>query len=627
MIVTLSENFRGLFMCGISGYLSVKNMANQLDESILAIKHRGPDSNGVKNLITPSGKHLGFGHVRLSILDLSNNGHQPMISACNDILMIFNGEIYNYIALKAKLDISKLTGSSDSEVLLEYYSKFGIEGFANLRGMFAVAFYHISSGKLIVARDSMGIKPVYYKNDSSGFYFSSEVKGINSFLNEKMQVCKNSLFEFLNCGFVYEPNTGYEGVFKVPAGGYLEITDESFAVYNFFNIDYETKNKKFNKNMVSDGISSQLASDVKMGMFFSGGLDSSVIAAITRLDGVFASYSKDEIQETGSVDDSPYALEIADQLNIKLIEDDFFDNTNSPASIINSMKTVALNSEELMCDFTFFASLKLSKIAKNHGYKVMLSGMGGDEAFVGYPRYLLLTQKKYKYIYQLLKVPLVFSIVKKISFLKKKADRFVSFYKEKKFVLAYSRLLGYLDKNEIQSLWIGSDFSHRQNAFVSRMNKLLVGFEGDSDLIKALILDYSGFLSHNLSVADKSSMMESLELRVPLLDQDSYCSYISSLRAGTEKVVFGKQALKNILLNYLPKRLVERKKSGFNPPLDTKINALGLALIKSELKKSKLSSYIQINTVLNIVDEHFLNKRNNTYKIWQFLYLAYWLEG
>lgn len=616
-------------MCGISGFFSKSNLNPELERSLDLISHRGPDSRGSMTWQPENGCTISLGHVRLSILDASPSGDQPMLSSDGKVAMVFNGEIYNHHLLRERLCGHNFKSHSDSEVLLEYYARFGVDGFKDLRGMFAAAFIHIDSGKLIIVRDQLGIKPVYYNVDSGGIYFSSEIKGISPFVDSAFTVSRDDLFEFLNCGFVYEPNTGLSGVYKVPAGCFLEFNGSSdHSINRYFSLDDGVRSLVFEESEIQRAIERQLEADVKLGVFFSGGLDSSVIAASAKRDNIFVAYNDVEIAESGNANDEPYAQDISKALGLKL-ETVRIDSEKEDAEfILKTMRNVAEGTEELISDYTFAASESLARAARAGGYKVMLSGMGGDELFIGYPRYrLLFGSLVFKFAFWILNVPFVHKLALHVPTVAKKVDRFVAFYAERRFAIAYARLIGYLSEPELRGLWHGGDYDLMLDRFNRRCDDLLANFADDVPLIKAMVLDYHGFLSHNLMVADKSSMRASLEVRVPLLDQDLFCSFFGALRSERGLRRYGKLKLKEFLYKLLPKALVDRRKTGFNPPLDRKIKVIGRQRILDELRNSQLGCYINIEFAEGVVDEHFSGKRNNTYKIWQLLYLAYWLDN
>lgn len=613
-------------MCGISGYFSQNDQSNKLDQSLALIKHRGPDFHGRKSWYAKKDSYVGLGHVRLSILDISSSGNQPMFSYDKKLAMVFNGEIYNHNELRNRLPGHIFVGHSDSEVLLEYYRRFGTAGLQDLRGMFAIAFYEVDTNKLVIVRDQIGVKPLYYTDTDKGLFFSSEIRGLLPFLDSSPRICHDALFEFMTCGFVYEPHTGFQNILKLPAGSYAVVQDGKLCLHKFFDIERESRLNTYSDQLIERAIERQLVADVNLGVFYSGGLDSSVIAAYAKKPCLFAQYTKCDVARSGAKRDEPFADAIAERLGLDLSKVQLDDRTDAE-SILKAMRAVAAGTEELISDYTYFASAELSKSARSKGFKVMLSGMGGDEVFVGYPRYrLLIGNVFFRSLGNLSRWGWVRSILRRFSPIAKKIDRFAQFYCEKEFSLRYARLLGYFSQRELRDMLGDTEYDSHAKKFVDKSDMLLKGFEDDSPVIRAMILDFYGFLSHNLTVADKSSMSVGLELRVPLLDQDLYCGYLGALRNGSEPLVFGKRPLKKLLQFLLPRALVNRRKTGFNPPLDGKINMIGERRILGILRAGLIGSLLNLSAVEAVVYRHFANIENNSYKIWQLLYLSFWLD-
>ena len=614
-------------MCGISGYVGYKNFDTTLTKSLNNIQHRGPDGSGVLSFAIPDVGFVGLGHVRLSILELSNLGAQPMISSDQQVIMIFNGEIYNYKELKTRLIDQCFKGESDSEVLIEYFRRFGVEGFADLRGMFAVAFYEVAINRLTLLRDQIGVKPLYYKQTPEGIFFSSEIRGIQPFMGGDFQIDKNDLYEFLSCGFVYEPKTGLEGVLKIPAGHYAIVEPGLISVQRYFSFEEATRRGTYSTSLLQNAISQQLASDVNLGVFFSGGVDSSVIASVARKPCLFASYFNSNQRLILNNADEFYVRRVADELDVQLHRTDMSDDKSEVEDILNSMRCVAEGTEELVSDYTFYASAELSRVARDQGFKVMLSGLGGDEAFIGYPRYKILTSPFIFYVfYLLLRLSGLRFILRRVPAFAKKIERFYSYFTESSFAIKYARLVGYFSTRELIGLLGREEYARSSAVFIERTNFLLRGFEASSNLVRALVLDFYGFLSHNLTVADKSSMSVGLELRVPLLSQDLYCGYIGGLRRGELTPEYDKLPLKEFLSKKLSRELINRPKTGFNPPLDKKIDLLGEACILGILENGHVSSLLNAKVIRRLVINHFLRSENNSYKIWQLIYLEFWLE-
>ena len=524
-------------MCGISFFISSKDQTFNLNKSIELIKHRGPDKQDSR-LIKQDNKFIGLGHVRLSIIDLKPTGDQPMVSRNGKITMVFNGEIYNFKELKDQLSNQDLKGTSDSEVLLELFAEFGPDCFAKLNGIFSAVFYDSDAKKVFVVRDQLGIKPIYYLKNDDGLFFSSEIRGLKPFMNEDMTVCNDCLFEFLNNGFISEPDTGLIGIRKVPQGSYFEIKDFHILQHKYFNISNIKDSNVIRNKSIEEAIESQLVSDVKLGVFFSGGLDSSVISSAAQKENLFAEYIDSNDIKNKHPNEEKYASEISDSLGLKMTKVKMH-TPKSKEEILDSFKHVANQTEELISDFTYQSSEVLSNKASELKFKVMLSGMGGDEVFIGYPRYrVLIHYHFFKLLSYLLKLPFIKSIIKRINGLSKKLQRFESFFSEKSFIFGYSRLIGYFSNDEIKSLLDEKIYKSAKDKMQKKYEAYLCDLDNDSSYLhKALVLDYYGFLSHNLTIADKSSMANSLELRVPLLDIDLYCANLK--RKSKKNMKFG----------------------------------------------------------------------------------------
>lgn len=612
-------------MCGIVGYISDRHYEKEIENAVQEMYHRGPDNQQTKLFETDTQK-IGFGHARLSILDLDPRSHQPFTINNGQLIIIFNGEIYNYKSIKKKLEDQNITFTtrSDTEVFLKAYEAYGIECVKKFRGIFTAAIFDIKKDTLILVRDQLGIKPLYFFKDKyNNLFFASELKSLFNFSAVKKKISQPDICQFLNMGFVMEPNTGFEEVYKLYPGSYLTLDKNCVTTTVYFepNVIGNTNGKK-TASKINRATKEQALADVPLALLYSGGLDSSLLAS--NLDKstkcLFLQSSEVEIKNAGLVNDKDYALKIADHLdlNIDLLSTE--PETND--DFLLEIERVARMVEEPICDYTFIASEKLCQKARNHGYKVVISGMGGDEGFGGYPRYIL--AKNYSLFRKIRFLIKLFSPIlnRKASF-SKKVQRLLSFLYEKTFALGYIRLIGYLSSKEISELL--HDQSHQTN-FENYLDKFLSKYKHITPLKQALILDSIGFLSHNLIVSDKSSMLASVEMRVPLLDPTVYQSGIET---DDEKLISNnnqKVALQKILLEKLPKELVSRPKAGFNPPLDAKINNLGYEKIVEEFSNDLIIKYINPEPLLKILRDHFKGNKNNTYKIWQLLFLNQWLK-
>ncbi len=598
-------------MCGI--LCTISNKVIEREEflnSLNLMRHRGPDNIGYKSFFNNS--FLNLGHVRLSIQDLSNSANQPL--EVDEYVLIYNGEIYNFKELKSTLlkDIDFKT-DSDSEVILRGFIKYGVDFFNEIFGMYAFAIFDKRKNEVIVHRDDIGIKPLYIYERDGLIAFSSEIKSLKC-LPTELSISETDIFEFLNVGFLYEPNTGFNEIKKIFPGEIFKI--------NMNSKDLKIKSMGCVKRNLTDlplekvfkeVMNNQLISDAPLGIFFSGGVDSSVLAAYSdSAPLIFLNYGENNPDTIYAKKISKYLQNKMQIVNKKLSEENADD-------LISSVKFVAENTEELISDYTFYSSYLLSQVARDQGYKAMLSGMGGDEIFMGYPRYKLC---KYRNFFKLLIYPLAF--LRELGLIKKnlnKVERFISFF-SKESIPAYNSLLGYFSEEDLEEMFDDKYKSYNDN-YLKRMSIISKELDfnlNNLDSIKKL--DQRGFLSHNLAVADKSSMLASIEMRVPLLDQRLIYNKIDNVN----EVNFfnSKISLIKLLSLKLSKSLFKRKKIGFNPPLKSLIDGIGEEnLIKQlEFRNEMISkSYIR-----KVISDHFKRSSDNSYKIWSLLYLSTWID-
>ena len=405
-------------------------------------------------------------------------------------------------------------------------------------------------------------------------------------------------------------------------GHYLEFNLKTGEqdTYSFKSIQDFDDDKSLS-NKINVAIDSQQIADVPLGIFFSGGADSSILASkFKKSELFFAKYESDPSADI----DLEYSSKIAKYLNKELKVAELASDEDDVESLLQSIEFVAKNTEEPISDYTFWATYQLSKAAHDQGYKVMLSGMGGDEAFAGYPRYLVLKNHSLiKFVSPLLKLMLKLQLFPKK--LNKKFERLVSYSSESNWGVAYSRMLGYFSKQDLDCLFLDSE--SLENKFRNRINKIVnkINCKKNDKVKVAQFLDRTGFLSHNLMVSDKASMLASIELRVPLLDESVVAH---GYRQSSEELIHKNQTkhpLKKILKEALPDHLVDRPKTGFNPPLDGLIDKIGESRLKQEL--SSLGKVLNMDAITILIEQHFSKTANNTYKLWQLIYFERWLKA
>lgn len=377
-------------MCGIAGYISGNKY--ETGKILSSLTHRGPDNSDFYHDFM-SGSYIFLGHTRLKIIDLSPAGNQPMYSDDKNIILIFNGEIYNFKELKQKYLYNELFKSkTDTEVILKLYEKFGIESVKLLSGDFAIALFDKKVNKIFLVRDRLGVKPLYYYSDENKFVFASEIKpmfycGINPTLNEE------NLEKYFVFKYVPGDDTLFKGIKRLPPATILEfdITVKNYSIRKYWEIKEkdEFKNLTYQDardlvySLMKESIYSQIMSDVPVGTFFSGGLDSSIIASVLKGHPEIRNYtarkSNEDIRKEGTISDFPYAQRLANDLSIKMIPIDI-GSAEMNKEFIN---TINFYSDDLIADGSQIPSFLITKEAKKSS-TVLLSGMGGDELFYGY---------------------------------------------------------------------------------------------------------------------------------------------------------------------------------------------------------------------------------------------------
>lgn len=609
-------------MCGITGFISENEHIDSLKESVSALHHRGPDGHAHIHIPNMSGVSVGLGHTRLRIIDIGESADQPFTTSDRNTTLIFNGEIYNFEELRSLLPNQNWLTSSDTEVLAELLNKYGTKILNKINGIYAFAAIDRRSERVVLARDPLGVKPLYVsKNpDENGFYFASEIAALLPYGIVPL-VSLDDLFESLNFGYVHEPNTGFSNIKKIAPGEILEI-DCKIALSTFSSeIEPNFTSKLSDSELIRTAVNAQTISDVPLGTFFSGGIDSTAVASVANTSCLYIN------NKIGSVNSEfEAAKKISEHLNLSLIVSPL-NRVDTNEKLGTQIAQIARRVEEPISDFTFAASQDLSKTARTNGFTVMLSGMGGDEIFCGYPRYKMLRNiNLYTPVAILLSTIIQLTPVRLFFAHSTKIERFFNFFKEKSFIFAYARLVGYLSAQEITGL-VGGDQNHK--VFAENMQTRLERYlpkQANTPLAKAMKLDAKGFLSHNLTVVDKSSMLESIEVRVPLLDLSIVHRWQSYSSKQLKEMGWGKRPLLTIIRESLGFDFDFGKKVGFNPPLEELLGSLPRSQIKSEILSKKFLKYLNQEPVLQVIDDHFSGKKNNINKIWQLMFISKWLE-
>ena len=373
-------------MCGIVGFISNSFNKNDLVKMTDALSHRGPDAS---DYYFDQHKGIALSHRRLSIIDLSDNANQPMYSHCGRYVMVYNGEIYNFKEIANRLKKTNWKTSSDSEVVLEAFVKWGIDFVHQLNGMFAIAIYDKEDEKLFLLRDRMGIKPLYYFYNKKDLIFSSELKAICA-VKKNLDINNNAIYAYLHLGYIPGDKTIYNDTFKLNQGSLLIYQKEGITKEYYWKTANKTS-KNVNRNLVKvkkelklllqESIEKRLISDVPIGTFLSGGIDSSIVTAVAQEVNNSPINTFSIGFDDNKHNESIHAKKVANYLGTN--HNEFILNEQDA---INEIENIMDHFDEPFADSSALPTMLVSKMAKRH-VTVCLSGDGGDELFMGYGAY------------------------------------------------------------------------------------------------------------------------------------------------------------------------------------------------------------------------------------------------
>ena len=571
-------------MCGIVGIVTDKNI-DRADAALSSLHHRGPDSSGFQRFILPSGQQIYLGHQRLAVIDLSQEAHQPMSNEDGSRWIVYNGEVYNFLELRTELQSQHIFKShSDTEVLLHLYEERGLKGLTALNGMFAFGLYDSRQRKMILARDRLGVKPLYYYVDQKNFIFASEIKAIQATSLAGKEINWQAIYDYFSYLYIPCPDTAFKGIYQVPPGHYLIYDLDTRLItispyWDIFKTDSLSRQYSYEdtrelvRQLLCDAVRKQLISDVPLGLFLSGGIDSSVLA------GIMAANTAQPLKTftvlfTGSgikpYDETTYARRISQKYKT-----DHHEITVN-ISDISSLFDVLSYFDQPFANPTCYLSYLISQKTKPY-VTVALSGAGGDELFGGYPRY-----RAIPYARLLSRIP---------SWCRCLAQRALCFFKEDfntmmirriklflrgigvDFSEQYLRWTYYLSDVQKQRL-LTPDFCHRCIDYSS--SRIIRRYLDDAALLtsdrqqQVMYVDLKTFLLDNiLEYTDKTSMAVGLEVRVPFLDHRlvELCfgmPYGYKIRHGSMKYI-----LKDAFRDMIPSENIKAPKRGFCPPLAT----------------------------------------------------------
>ncbi|MDO5980477.1 asparagine synthase (glutamine-hydrolyzing) [Flavivirga spongiicola] len=625
-------------MCGINGYIKFNRESEEqlkADMNIMndLIFHRGPDEDGVFNESNDS-YSIAMAMRRLSIIDLSS-GKQPIFSSDKNIVIVFNGEIYNYRELKSKLieEGVSFSTTSDTEVILKLYEKHGVESFKELDGMFAFSIYDKNKNKLYITRDFFGEKPLYYFKDGNQLIWASELKSIIKIIDKKPEISKKGLNLYFRLTYIPAPYTIYDGIKKLEANHYIEY-DIAKANISINKINPEETPEKKNisfgkatedvKNLVYDSVMSRSISDVPLGTFLSGGVDSSVVS-------LCLSQGVDSKIDTFSIGFKNAGYDESDKSRLvaKLINSNHNEFIIDENDLKHNIHDIILNFDEPFADSsalpTFLVSQKTST-----SVKVALTGDGGDEVFGGYNKHYMgkINNMYTSYIPQA--IHKVFLKTSK-SLLKTNRDNRGKRYKLKRILnsVDYNGAF-YWDiislgntSNEVSEIirpnWhIGNVFQEYQTLFGLEKPKTLNDFR---EIDRHISLE-----GDMLVKVDRTSMLNSLECRAPFLNKKLW-DYTNTLPEnylikGWDK----KHILKEAFKDQFPEKFLDKSKSGFGVPVGDWLKTILKNELEGFIERKRLEKQGIFNTdsIIKLVKNHLSGSKDNTFKVWSFYCFQKW---
>ncbi len=604
-------------MCGICGFVGNTVEKRQVLERMMrVIRHRGPDGSDTYF----SGK-AALGFQRLSIIDL-NQGMQPMYNEDGSKALVFNGEIYNYQALQEELIRKKhiFRSLSDSEVLLHGYEEYDTGLIAKLRGMFSFAIWDEEKEELFAARDFFGIKPFYYAVVDHVLVFASEIKSILEYPGYRRKVNEEALEQYLSFQYSVLPETFFQGIYQLLPGHYLTYKDQKLQVVQYFKTELLPARKGKQKEKVREvqqvmkqSVERHLVSDVKVGSFLSGGVDSGFLASVSGCDETFTVGFRNE----GSMyDETAFARKLAENLQVEnhcryITKEEFRE----------ALPKVVYYLDEPLGDASAVALYFLSETASKK-VKTVLSGEGADELFGGYNIYL--------------EPDMLWYIQWLPEGIRKKAAAFA------KSLPGHPKGRGYLMRGALplRQRYIGNAYVFRRN----EKEKLLkhsrgaepaellrrvydsIGYLKDSDQMQSIDLTY-WLPGDILKKTDRMSMAHSLEIRVPFLDMDVY--EIARQLPSRMKFRHGvtKYALRKAAQSVMPKQAADRRKLGFPIPIRNWLREEDWYLqVKKVFDSETAAVYFQSEYLLKLLEEHRTGKEDHSRKIWTVYSFLLWYQ-
>ena len=623
-------------MCGVAGFTQFKkditDVAGVLGSMGEAIRHRGPDAGG-----TFIEDEIALCHRRLSIIDLSEHGAQPMWSPSGRYVTVYNGEIYNFQSLKKELLEDGITfrGTSDTEVLIALFEKHGPDCLAMLNGMFAIAIWDKQEHSLFLARDRLGKKPLYYYNKGERFLFSSEIKSILCAPDIDREVRNDAVKDFFFYQYVPDPKTIFSSIHKLAPGHWMQVNRDGCQIHQYWDVSFDKTHTGSREQiegelyeLLEDSVKTRMISDVPLGAFLSGGVDSSAVV------GMMAENSAKPVTtcaigfNSEKFDEVVYAARVAKQFNTSHHEFTVQEKVES------NLTSIASSFDEPFADPSFVPTYFVSQLARTM-VTVALAGDGGDENFAGYSKYLndQLENKLRNKIPSALRQPVLSPLA---GILKRTPVNQLRRGGSLLHSLSVDPATGFFLSNSFfrQDIWdkltTGSFKSSTDDYDPADITRdYYQGANTDDHLSRLLYTDIKSYLPGDILVkVDRMSMANSLETRAPILDYrvvEFAATIPSSMKIDKKE---GKSILKTALEGFLTHETLYRKKMGFSVPLAQWLRDEISTIAESHLlaKDSGLANFFDTSEIHSLWQQHQRGERDFSQELWSMLVFELWWQ-